>query len=181
MSGKSRTCDYCGLPFTGSGYSPDGEHHYCCYGCHLVHQIVHTNREEGIATWLLLRLGIGAFLAMNVMMLSLVLYTTSEADLGESAVHGLHWAMLILSAPVLLILGTPFLLGGMRELRHARIGMDVLIATGSVSAFSISAYHTIRGGGHVYFDTATMLLLIVTLGKLTCTHFFVHFLMRLLA
>lgn len=164
--GKSMTCDYCGLPFTGSGYSPDDKRHYCCYGCHLVHQIVHAKAEEGIATWLLLRLGIGAFLAMNVMMLSLVLYTTSEADLGASEVHGIRWAMLILSTPVLIILGSPFVLGGLRDLRRGRIGMDILIATGALSAFAASAYHTIRNGGHVYFDTATMLLLIVTLGKL---------------
>ncbi|MEN6582085.1 MAG: HAD-IC family P-type ATPase [Armatimonadota bacterium] len=122
---KSRICDYCGLPFTGNGYSPDGERHYCCYGCHLVHQIVHAKCEEGFATWLLLRLGIGAFLAMNVMMLSLVLYTTSEADLGVAEVQGIRWAMFILSTQVLVILGSPFILGGLRELRRGRIGMDM--------------------------------------------------------
>lgn len=163
---KGLTCDYCGLPFTGDGYCPDGVRHYCCYGCHLVHQIVQSKAEEGIATWLLLRLGISAFLAMNVMMLSLVLYTTSEADLGALEVKGIHWVMLVLSTPVLVILGSPFIMGGLRELRRTRIGMDILIATGSLAAFCVSAYHTVRGSGPVYFDTATMLLLIMTLGRL---------------
>lgn len=168
MSGPSTVCvcDYCGLPFTGNGYSPDGERRYCCYGCHLVCQIVQARQEEGIATWLLLRLGIGAFLAMNVMMLSLVLYTTSEAELGAVTVRAMHWAMLVLSTPVLLILGTPFVVGGAKELTRGRIGMDILVATGSISAYCVSALHTVRGAGHVYFDTATMLLLIVTLGRL---------------
>jgi len=103
---------------------------------------------------------------MNVMMLSLVLYTTSEKELGISVVRGLHWVMLALSTPVLVILGSPFLVGGLRDLRRARVGMDILVLTGSASAFIVSARSTILGRGHVYFDTSTMLLLIVTLGKL---------------
>ncbi|HEX3000344.1 MAG TPA: HAD-IC family P-type ATPase, partial [Armatimonadota bacterium] len=165
MKTTGRDCDYCGLPFTGSGYSPDGERHYCCYGCHLVSEIVHARQDEGIAAWVLLRLGIGAFLAMNVMMLSLVLYTTPAAEIGLPAVHGLHWVLLALSTPILVILGGPFLSGSLRDLKHARVGMDVLIFTGSVSAYLVSARSTILGQGHVYFDTSAMLLLIVTLGK----------------
>ncbi len=163
---SGKTCEYCGLPFSGNGYCPDGKRHYCCYGCHLVHQIVHAKCEEGLATWLLLRLGIGTFLAMNVMMLSLVFYTTPEADLGATDTQSMRWIMLALSTPVLLILGSPFAIGGLKELRRGRIGIDILLATGSISAFAVSACSTIRGTGHVYFDTATMLLLIVTLGKL---------------
>jgi len=119
-----------------------------------------------MAAWLLLRLGIGAFLAMNVMMLSLVLYTTPEKELGISTVRGLHWVMLALSTPVLAILGGPFLAGSLRGLRHAKVGMDILIFTGSTSAYLVSAHNTILGNGNVYFDTSTMLLLIVTLGRL---------------
>ncbi|MCC6443276.1 MAG: cation-translocating P-type ATPase [Armatimonadetes bacterium] len=162
----SCSCDYCGLSYSGGGFTPDNRHHYCCYGCYLVSEIVQARQEEGIAAWLLLRLGIGAFLSMDVMMLSLVLYTTSEQELGLPVVRSINWVMLALSTPAIVILGLPFLTGSLRSLRHGRIGTDILILTGAVSAFLASARHTFLGSGPVYYDTATMLLLIVTLGKL---------------
>ena len=69
------SCCHCGLPVRG----PDGldpEAVYCCYGCRLVARIV-GGREGSAQAWTLLRLGVGAFLAMNVMMISLLLYTGS--------------------------------------------------------------------------------------------------------
>ena len=166
MSSALHTCNYCGLSFTGPGYSPDGELHYCCYGCQLVERIMGSQGEEGIAAAILVRLGVGAFLSMNVMMISLVLYANTPAALGLSIFYKLRWALLILSTPALLILASPFIMSGIRDLRIKRIGTDALITTGSLAAYFVSAFHVIYGTGHVYFDTATMLLLIVTLGRL---------------
>lgn len=163
---SKRSCEYCGLVFTGQGYTPDGEHYFCCYGCHLVQRIMGAQGGEGIAAWLILRLGIGAFLAMNVMMISLVLYSNSEGSLGFVAVKGLHWALLVLSTPVMLILGSPFLIGGTREILLGKVSTDALVALGSLAAYFVSAVHVVSGRGQIYFDTATMLLLIVTLGRL---------------
>ncbi|MDO8588188.1 MAG: cation-translocating P-type ATPase [Armatimonadota bacterium] len=160
------SCSYCGLPFAGRGYSPGGERSYCCRGCYLVEQIAGARGEEGIAAWILIRLGVGAFLAMNVMMIAVVLYAQSAAEIGASAVNGLRWAMLILSTPAMIILGGPFAVGAIRDLRRLRLSADALIVTGSLAAFLVSAAHVVRGPGEVYFDTATMLLLIVTFGRL---------------
>jgi Cu2+-exporting ATPase len=74
--------------------------------------------------------------------------------------------LLALSAPVLLILGPPYLVGAGREVRQGRPSVDSLIAVGALAGFGVSAVHVIQGRGHVYFDTATMLLVLVTLGKL---------------
>lgn len=166
MISQHYQCDYCGLWFSGSGYSPDNEHRFCCYGCYLVQRIAGAQGDEGIAAWILIRLGAGAFLAMNVMMLSLVLYADSTAALGLSSVRDLHWALLILSTPAAVILAGPFLLAGLKNLRRGRVSTDALILTGSLAAYGVSTLHVIRGSGHVYYDTATMLLLIVTLGRL---------------
>lgn len=165
MSSREQSCDYCGLPFSGGGYKA-ASGHFCCYGCYLVQQIVRAKREEGIAAWILIRLGIGAFLGMNVMMISLVLYADSSSELGAVAVRGLHWALLVLSTTAVVILSGPFIAGTLRDLRARRLGMDGLILTGSMAAYLVSAAHVVIGAGHVYFDTATMLLLIVTLGRL---------------
>ena len=162
----SHICTYCGLSFSGPGYSPDGKQRYCCYGCHLVERIMGAKGEEGIAAAILLRLGVGAFLSMNVMMISLILYVNTTAELGQSIVDKMRWALFILSTPSLIILASPFILSGIKDLRRKRIGTDALIATGSLAAYIVSSFHVFKGSGHVYFDTATMLLLIVTLGRL---------------
>lgn len=160
------TCDYCGLDFAGSGYSPDGRSHYCCYGCYLVRKIVRAKGESAVASWTLIRFGIGAFLAMNVMMVSLIFYATPEAQMERYVITALRWALLIFSTPAITILGYPFVQGSLGEIRRGRAGTDLLAASGSAAAYGVSAAHVIMGHGSVYFDTATMLLLIMTLGRL---------------
>lgn len=163
---STHTCRYCGLVFSGNGFCADGERYYCCSGCYLVERILGAGGEQGVPAWIALRLGLGAFLAMNVMMLALVLYIHTPEELGADAVSAMRIGMLVLSTPALVILGGPFALGALRDLRRRRLSTDALIVTGAFAAYGVSAAHTIRGAGHVYFDTATMLLAIVTLGRL---------------
>ena len=163
---ERRLCDHCGLPVGALGYCAGGGGQFCCYGCYLAARIVGAQRREGAPAWILLRLGVGAFLAMNVMMISLLLYSEAIQDLGEHAVPAFRWGLLALSTPALLILGHPFIVGMVQELRRGRPSVDSLVALGALSAFGVSAVHVLRGAGPVYFDTATMLLLLVTLGRL---------------
>jgi heavy metal translocating P-type ATPase len=136
---------------------------YCCYGCYLVSRVIGHQNGDGQQTWSLLRMAIGALLAMNVMMISLLLYTkTVEAD----SVPFFRWLLLGLATPAMLILEYPFVLGCLEEFRRRRLSLDTLIAMGSLTAFLVSAVNTLRGAGHIYYDTATMLLVLVTFGKL---------------
>jgi len=167
---ERRTCRHCGLPRGGLGYSPDGHDWYCCYGCYLASRIVGAPEGGGAPAWVLARLGVGAFLAMNVMMVSLLLYSGEIQDLGPHTTPVLRWLLLGLSTPAFLILGLPFLAGMGREVRHARPSLDTLVAIGAASAFGVSAAHVILGEGRIYFDTATMLLMLVTVGKLLEAH-----------
>ena len=139
---------------------------FCCYGCYLAWRIVGEQGQAGAPASLLARLGVAGVLAMNVMMISLLLYSDAFAGLGAQVVQAFRWGLLALSTPVLLILGVPYLLGALRELRRGLPSMDSLIAVGSFAGFGVSAAHVIAGRGHIYFDTATMLLVLVTLGKL---------------
>lgn len=166
MTTDRRNCDYCGLMFSGNGFSPGDGRHFCCYGCYLVQRIIGARPEGGIASWLLVRLGAGAFLSMNVMMISLVLYTNSASELGATTVNALRWAMLILSAPAVVILGGPFIAGAFRSFSARKLSTDALITTGAAAAFLVSSANVIAGRGQVYFDTATMLLFLVTVGRL---------------
>ncbi len=155
-------CAHCGLPVYPSAPRL-GDELFCCYGCRLVRSIVGRQDEDSVKAWALLRFGVGAFLAMNVMMISILLYTGQVEPAGVPWFRGL---MLALAAPAMMILGYPFALGAAAELRAMRLGLDTLIAAGAFAAFGVSAVNALRGAGRVYFDTATMLLALVTVGKL---------------
>ncbi|MBE3070156.1 MAG: copper-translocating P-type ATPase, partial [Planctomycetes bacterium] len=157
-----QTCAHCGMPVVAPP-GADADCLFCCYGCRLAAGIVGRQGEDGVQAWGVLRLGVGTLLAMNVMMISILLYT---GRLEPGAVPAFRWAMLGLATPAMLILGYPFMAGAAAEIARGRLSLDTLIAIGSVAAYAASAANTVRGAGDVYFDTATMLPALVTFGKL---------------
>jgi len=165
-SATRQLCHHCGLPIGAFGYSADDAHPFCCYGCYLAWRIVGEQGQAGPAAAILARFGVAGVLAMNVMMISLLLYTDPVASIGPQAVQAFRWGLLALSAPVLVILGAPIFAAAYRDSRRRRASMDSLIAVGAIAGFGISAAHVIAGAGRIYFDTATMLLVLVTLGRL---------------
>jgi Cu2+-exporting ATPase len=161
-------CSHCLLPIRGYGHERQvqGEDHcFCCYGCCLAFQVARGEGEESEAAWLLIRLGIGAFLAMNIMLFSLLLYsgTFEQADAEvRPVVHFVLWA---LATPVALILGWPLFHEALRAAVHRRLTSATLISLGAGTAYAYSAFAVVMGGSEVYFDTATMLLVLFTLGR----------------
>jgi heavy metal translocating P-type ATPase len=165
MTGGRALCHHCGLPVGPLGYQHE-ERRFCCCGCYLAWRIVGEQGQAGPLAGILARLGVAAVLAMNVMMISLLLYSDALAGIGREATEVFRWVLLGLSAPVLVILGWPFMPGAGRDLARGAVRMDSLIALGALASFGVSAVHVIQHRGHIYFDTATMLLVLVTLGKL---------------
>ena len=58
---------------------------FCCYGCCIAFQVKNGKSEEWEAAWLLIRLGVGGFLSMNIMLFSLLLYTDTFTGVGCEA------------------------------------------------------------------------------------------------
>ena len=157
-------CAHCGLP-VARGSAPETEALYCCSGCALAHRLTGGAAGHGQAAGMLMAVGIGAFFAMNVMMLSFVLYSgRGEADrvAGESWVRV---SLLALATPALALLGGPFLTRGARRLRAWRLDTDVLIVLGVSAAFALSARSVFLGSGPLFLDTAMGILLFVTIGR----------------
>ncbi|MCZ2126478.1 MAG: cation-translocating P-type ATPase [Anaerolineales bacterium] len=73
--------------------------------------------------------------------------------------------MLISAIPVLLLLGLPILRAGFASLLRGQPNLHTLIAIGAFSAFGLSVYHLVVGHGGLYFDTATMLIFLVSIGR----------------
>ena len=161
-------CSHCHLPVSVGGVERQltgNRHRFCCYGCCLAYQVGQGNTEESTATWLLIRLGIGAFLAMNIMLLSILLYSGTLTDADEPVRRGIHLLLWALATPVVVILGGPFMSDAWRAAGRGRITADALISIAALAAYVYSALAAYRGGGDVYFDTATMLLVLFTLGR----------------
>lgn len=161
-------CHHCMLPVSASGQTRevDGENHpFCCYGCCLAFQMGRGHSDEAEATWLLMRLGIGAFLAMNIMLFSVLLYAGTFGPTDGHFVRLLHILLWILATPVVVILGGPFMVAAWKAARRGRTTSDTLISLGAFSAYGYSAVAVVTGSGSVYFDTATMVLVLFTLGR----------------
>ncbi|WP_435104374.1 heavy metal translocating P-type ATPase [Arhodomonas sp. AD133] len=161
-------CAHCRLPL---GAHPrrqrlHGESRtFCCYGCVLAFQVSQGVHEESDAAWLLIRLGVGAFLAMNIMLFSLLLYSGSLGAGDETLRQTMHIVLLALSTPALIILGGPFLRHALDAASHGQATIDTLICLGAGTAYGYSVWMTATGGDHVYFDTATMVVVLFTLGR----------------
>lgn len=156
-------CAHCGLPLVGGRERPGPA--YCCSGCALAHRLTGGGEGHGKATGLLMSVGIGAFLALNVMMLSFVLYTGgAEAD-RASGEGWVRWALLLLATPAFALLGGPFLSRGFAHLRARRLDADALIVLGISAAWLLSARSVLEGRGPLYLDTAMGILLFVTIGR----------------
>ncbi|MBI5583145.1 MAG: cation-translocating P-type ATPase [Deltaproteobacteria bacterium] len=112
-----------------------------------------------------LRLGLSAILTAHVMMISLILYAGFFKDLGTEAIGYLSYPLGILATPVLLYGGFPIFKKALAGLRYGKPSMEVLMAIGALSAYFYSLIQLSRGGLHLYFDTAAMLIVLVLLGK----------------
>jgi len=141
------------------------EEAFCCYGCCLAFQVKNGSREEPEAAWLLVRLGIGGFLSMNIMLFSLLLYSGTFNAADIEIIPKFYWLLAILATPVLLILGGPFFRESWEGAMKAQLNSATLISIGALSAYGYSLLVLFSGGKNIYFDTATMILVLFTLGR----------------
>jgi Cu2+-exporting ATPase len=121
-------------------------HRFCCYGCCLAYQVSHGEHEEPEAAWLLIRLGVGAFLAMNIMLFSLLLYSGTFGPAEQGLVRVIQIILWVLATPVLVILGGPFILGAWQAARGGQATADTLVSLGTLAAYGYSAYQVLTGG-----------------------------------
>jgi Cu2+-exporting ATPase len=136
---------------------------------------------------LLLRLGMGIFLTMNIMVFSYFFYsqeffpTEAGAAAGEeqafSLVSGvLSYLLLLLCTGVVALLGLPLLVDAtgtlVAALRCRRLDLDVnfLALVGVFSAYGLSAWHTVIADTRLYYDTAAVILVLITLGGYLDSH-----------
>jgi heavy metal translocating P-type ATPase len=161
-----KICAHCGLALRGAPVVAQmgTEKHFCCSGCAFVYQLAGGGQEgDSSESWFLILLALGAVLSGFIMSFAWVLYL--YPNLPSHLRDQIQYILLVLATPVVLGLGYPYLKLAVREIPRGRLSMATLITLGTVTAYLYSAKQTFRHGHDVYFDTASMVIILVTLGK----------------
>ncbi len=124
-------------------------------------------RKDGVdhaLRGLVIRFGVSASIAMNQMVLSLSLYLGLE---DGRLFEVMRWASLALGVAAFAVGATPFVSSAWGALRQRLIHLDVPIALGMVLAFAGSvASFFLQGGRAAYFDTLSVFITLMLLGRL---------------
>ncbi|MEN9555435.1 MAG: Cation-transporting ATPase PacS [Planctomycetota bacterium] len=182
-------CTWCGLPVASTGAAeavaseaavpqaqtrqksvPVPDDIYCCFGCRLAHAIADENSNAGSMRWTTIRLGLSVFFSMNLMAFTMTMWSLDVYDVQRDALQTqmfavFRWLSLVLSLPVLLLLGVPLLQNAADSWRRRIFSTDLLIVVGVAAAYAVSAVAVIRGHEKVYFEVGAAVLVMVTLGR----------------
>jgi len=110
---------------------------------------------------LLMRLAVAGFAAMNVMLLSVSVWS-GAADATRDM---FHWISALITMPVIVFSGQPFYRNAWAALRHGRLNMDVPITLAILLAVITSLWETSLSGAHAYFDAALALTFFLLAGR----------------
>jgi Cu2+-exporting ATPase len=114
---------------------------------------------------LLFAMAVAGFAAGNVMLLSVSVWAGHAQGMGTATRDLLHWVSALIALPAIAFAGRPFFISAIEALRRGRTNMDVPIALGITLAAGMSLFETVRGGEHVYFDSAIALLFFLLIGR----------------
>ncbi|HAT49086.1 MAG: heavy metal translocating P-type ATPase [Nitrospirae bacterium] len=122
---------------------------------------VNRNRDRA----LLGRLGVAAFGAANIMFIAVALYAGTFQGMAPSYRSFFHWVSLIVAMPVFFYSGSLFFQGAWRGLKAGHLTMDFSISLGAAVTFTASVVATILGSEKVYFDSVTVFIFVLLLGR----------------
>jgi Cu2+-exporting ATPase len=121
--------------------------------------------EAEQSRFLLRCLGVAAFATMNVMMLSVPVWSGNVSDMLPEQRDFFHWLSALIALPAAAYAGQPFFRSAFRALRTRNVNMDVPISIGVILALGMSVVETINHAEHTYFDAAIMLLTFLLVGR----------------
>jgi len=121
--------------------------------------------ESEQSRFLLRCLGVAAFAAMNVMMLSIPVWSGNVSDMIPEQRDFFHWLSALITLPAAAYAGQPFFRSAFRALRTRNVNMDVPISIGVILALGMSVVETVNHAEHTYFDAAIMLLTFLLVGR----------------
>ncbi|RDL45832.1 cadmium-translocating P-type ATPase [Marinomonas piezotolerans] len=125
-------------------------------------QDLHQRKEKQKA---IIRLGVAGVGMMQVMMSSIAMYAGDMDGMDDIYRQLLRWVSFIFATPVALYAGLPFYRGALRDLKNRHFTMDLPVSIGIGLAYVSSTAALITQTGHVYFDSVTMFIFFLLLGR----------------
>ncbi|MDD2358054.1 MAG: heavy metal translocating P-type ATPase [Thiovulaceae bacterium] len=112
-----------------------------------------------------LRMAVAIFASMNVMWIAVAQYAGYFTGITQDVKTILNIAEGVLATPVLFYSGWIFYRGAYYAIKTKTVNMDILVATGSTLTYMYSIYITAFERGEAYFDSVTMIITFVLIGK----------------
>lgn len=112
-----------------------------------------------------LRMAVAIFSAMNIMWIAIAQYSGYFTGIRQETKTILNIAEWVLSTPVLFYSGWIFFRGAYYGLKTKTVNMDILVATGATLTYIFSIIITLSESGEAYFDSVTMIITFVLIGK----------------
>ena len=125
-----------------------------------------TEQEEAAEARRLTRcLAVAGFAAMNIMLLSVSVWSGNATDITPETRDFFHWASALIALPAAAYAGRPFFLSAWRGLRARALNMDVPISLGVILALAMSVMETANHAKDAYYNSAIMLLFFLLVGR----------------
>lgn len=118
-------------------------------------------RRDKTGRDLLLRVGVAGFAAMNVMLLSVSVWSGADGAMRDL----FHWVSAMIALPAMAYSGMPFFTSALAALKGRRLNMDVPISLALVLSGASSVFETSQSGQHAYFDAGIMLVFFLLIGR----------------
>ncbi len=112
-----------------------------------------------------LKMSVAIFSTMNIMWIAVAQYAGYFSGIEQNIKTILNIAEGILATPVLFYSGWVFFRGAYFGLKTKVVNMDLLVATGALLTYIYSLYITIVEDGEAYFDSVSMIITFVLIGK----------------
>ena len=110
-------------------------------------------------------MAVAGFAAMNIMLLSVAVWSGNVTDITPETRDFFHWASALIALPAAAYAGRPFFASAWRALKARSLNMDVPISLGVILALGMSLVETANHAEHAYFDSAVMLLFFLLVGR----------------
>ncbi len=111
------------------------------------------------------RLAVAGLGFAQVMTLSAALYLGDFKAMTPQFESFLKLASLLIATPVVVYAGQPIFRNALRDLLARHVGMDLPVGLAVAAALGASIVNALRGTGPVFFDSATMFVFFLTLGR----------------
>ncbi len=135
------------------------------YGAHPFMPRRVEDEEAAEAKELLRCLAVAGFAAMNIMLLSVSVWSGNVTDITPETRDFFHWLSALIALPAAAYAGRPFFRSAFAALRARSVNMDVPISLGVALALGMSLVETINHAHNAYFDSAVMLLFFLLCGR----------------